>query len=295
MDIPLVHLVITLDHPAGISPSVLFGLKRLFPAAFRRAVGCATAAGECGVGPGCSCNATFGQLLTPDPTALRRYQKPPLPFAFQIPASGEGAPWGLTLTLFGEATSQLETYLKALELLFPERGQGNPWRLRLLRIEAIAGDGVPTVLPRGGGCPEFSSLPLLSFGELFSAGHLAADTVTLELLTPLRLLHQGMPLRDLPFSALAGALFRRISSLAYYYGGLELPHDFKWLAQRSRAITCRDNRLVWVNRGGGVQGLEGRVTYQGELEEFLPFLALGSRLNLGKGATYGMGCYQLAG
>jgi hypothetical protein len=294
MDIPLVHLVITLDHAGGVSPPVLFGLKKLFPAAFRRAVGCATVTGACGAGPGCPCNATFGQRLTPDPAALRRYQKPPLPFAFQIPATGEGAPWCLTLTLFGEATSQLETYLKALELLFPEQGQGNPWRVRLLRIEAIAGDGVPTVLPRGGR-PEFSSLPLLSFEELFSTGLAATDTVTLELLTPLRLLHQGMPLRDLPFSALAGVLFRRVSSLAYYYGGLELPHDFKWLAQLSRGITCRNNRLVWVNRGGGVQGLEGRVTYQGELEEFLPFLALGRRLNLGKGATYGMGCYRLAG
>lgn len=298
MDIPLVHLIITLEHAGGETPSLgQFSLKRVFPAAYRRVIGCATAAGECGAGPDCPCRATFEQKLTPDPAALRRFQKPPLPFVFQLPdpSSGlqKGARTELALILVGGATSRLETYLEAMELLFPARGQGNPWRLQLRSIEAAAGDGVRTVLPTGGGRAAFSSLPLLSFDELANPGLLTTGTLTLELLTPLRLLRQGVPLRELPFSAVAGALFRRISSLAYYYGGLELPHDFKWLAERGRGVACSRSELTWVNRGGGQQGLEGRVTYSGELDDFLPFINLGSRLNFGKGAAYGMGRYRL--
>jgi len=297
MDIPLVQLIITLEHAGGATPSPgQFSLKRVFPAAYRRVVGCATAAGECGAGPDCPCRATFEQKLTPDPAALRRYQKPPLPFVFQLPDPAglkKGACTELALILVGDATSRLETYLKAMELLFPACGLGNPWRLQLRSIEATAGDGVRTVLPTGGGRAGFSSLPLLSFDELSTPGLLTTATITLELLTPLRLLRQGVPLRELPFSAVAGALFRRISSLAYYYGGTELPHDFKWLAERSRGVVYSRSELVWVNRGGGLQGLEGRVVYSGELDDFLPFINLGSRLNLGKGAAYGMGRYQL--
>ncbi|HZV80980.1 MAG TPA: CRISPR system precrRNA processing endoribonuclease RAMP protein Cas6 [Geobacteraceae bacterium] len=296
MDIPLVHLVITLEHAGGETPQGLFALKKLFPAAFRRVVGCATAAGECGGGTGCPCRATFGQQLTPDPAALRRYQKPPLPFAFRVPPSPvklkRGEITELFLTLVGEATNLLDLYLESIASLFP-LSPATPLKMICRKIEALAGDGTRILLRTGRGPLDISSLPLLTFAEAVSPFYDCSETVTLELLSPLRLLHQGVPLRELPFPFVAGALFRRISSLAYYYGGVELSHDFKWLAQRSRTVECLRSELAWVNRGGGVQGVEGRVTYRGELEEFLPFLALGTRLNLGKGAAYGMGSYKL--
>jgi len=112
--------------------------------------------------------------------------------------------------------------------------------------------------------------------------------------TPLRLIHKGSPLRNLSFSAITGALFRRISSLAYYYGREELPHDFKWLAQQSQLVVCRRSDLNWVNRGGSLQGVEGQVDFSGALAEFIPFLHLGNVLNIGKGAAYGMGNYSFS-
>jgi len=297
MDIPLVHLVITLEFAGGeIPPHGLFTLKKSFPAAFRRVVGCLRADGGCGAGPDCPCRAAFEQRLTPDPAALRRYQKPPLPFAFRIPvlpawikpeSSAE-----LSLILVGDATNWLEIYLSAINALFATTGR-NPFNMCCRKIEAVAGDGSRIILQSGGGAADISSIPLLSFAESVAAGCPGSDTVTLKLQTPLRLLHQGVPLGELPFHALAGALFRRVSSLAYYYGGVELPCDFKWLAERSRLVKCSHSELVRVNRGGGAQGIEGVVTYRGELDEFIPFLSLGTLLNVGKGAAYGMGNYRL--
>ena len=54
-------------------------------------------------------------------------------------------------------------------------------------------------------------------------------------------------------------------------------------------LTCN-----WVNRGGSLQGVEGQVEFSGALAEFIPFLHLGSMLNIGKGAAYGMGNYSFS-
>jgi len=112
--------------------------------------------------------------------------------------------------------------------------------------------------------------------------------VTIELLSPVRLLQGGAPMRHIPFAPLAGALFRRISAMAYYYGGRELPFDFKWLASLASQVACSRSELVRTP-----SGVAGRVTYGGDLEEILPFLSLGSLLNVGKGAAYGMGSYRI--
>jgi len=297
MDIPLVHLIITVENCGGeMRPHELFSLRKSFPLAFRRATGCLGPAGSCGAGPECPCRSALEQKLTPDPAALRRYQKPPLPFAFRIPVLPAGFRGGscteISLTLVGEATNRLDLYLAAIGFLFSPAPQGSLMML-CRKIEAVAPDGSRIQIQDGRGAVDISSVPLLGFSVQSPALSRGTGNVTLELVTPLRLLHQGVPLRELPFHALAGSLFRRISSLAYYYGGVELSHDFKWLAQQSRLIDCSRSELRWANHGGGLQGVEGRVSYCGELDEFVPFLELGGMLNTGKGAAYGMGAYRI--
>jgi hypothetical protein len=225
---------------------------------------------------------------------LRRYQKPPLPFAFNIPVlpdkvrSGDGIELALVIT--GEAISSLELFIKAVRFLFESSGQFRDWRV--ISVAAAAEDGTRTLVPFEAAGSEFASLPVLSFDELFSEGGGSCARISVSVRTPLRLLHKGSPVQDISFTLFAGALFRRISSLAYYYGREELPHDFKWLARQSRQIVCSSSELRWVNRGGQLQGVEGNVEFSGELADFIPFLHLGSRLNLGKGAAYGMGSYR---
>jgi len=297
MNTPFVQLYFTLHHSgAKLHPNELFTIRQLFPAAFRRAAGCLTAAQLCGAGSDCPCRAVFEQKLTPDLSALRRYQKPPFPFAFKMPPLSANCRQGetveLSLLIAGEAISQLDLFIRGVMLLFAAPGSLKNWRTGA--VEAAAADGSRIAIPAGVSCADFASLPLLSFDELFTQGGGDCAGISVKFLTPVRLLHKGVPLRDIPFSAVAGALLRRISSLAYYYGKEELPYDFKWLAEKSRAISCRRSGLQWVNHGGGLQGIEGEVQFSGELTEFIPFLTLGSRLNIGKGAPYGMGSYRFS-
>jgi hypothetical protein len=294
MEVPFLQLLFSLaaNRPAP-TPYALFGLKQLFPAAFREVNGCALPGGECGGGADCPCRATFAQALSADPAALRRYQKPPLPFAFKIPQliSPEKGEYELSLTIVGDATGNLELYLRALQYLF---SKNSAWGISVREISAVAADGSRQLLGSAGRL-ELTSIPFRSFVEAGSVPVSNGGAITVELLTPLRLLHNGRPLRSPSFAALAGALFRRVSALAYYYGGVELADDFKWLAQQSRAVGSSAAQLEWVNWGGALQGVVGELSFRGEVEDFLPFLRLGTLLNVGKGASYGMGSYLLRG
>lgn len=297
MNTPFVQLHFSLCPPGTKLPAeVLFAVRHCFPKAFRTATGCLTASQGCTGGSACPCRTLFDQNLSSDPAALRRYQKPPLPFAFNIPLlpgrSAGGGEVELSLVIVGEAINHIELFVRAVRSMFDNPGMFSGWRAG--NIEASSGDGSRADILAGGTAPGFSSLPLLSFDEILSQDYPSCSRITVEFLTPLRLLHKGAPLREIRFSALAGALFRRVSSLAYYYGKEELTHDFKWLSERSREIVSTHRDLLWVNRGGGLQGVEGVAEFSGELAEFIPFLSLGSLLNAGKGAAYGMGSYRFA-
>ena len=294
MDVPFLHLLFTLEltRPAA-TPYDLFELKQRFPAAFRVATGCTQRGGQCRAGADCPCRSTFDQALSTDPSALRRYQKPPLPFAFRIPLlSGlDTEEYELSLVIVGDATRHLELYLKSIRQLC---GRNSTFGVQLNEVAAVAADGSRQLLGAGSGRLDLASIPLRTFAEAGRAPVNDDGTVTLQLLAPLRLLKNGRPQRCPSFPLLAGALFRRVSALAYYYGGVELEDDFKWLAIKSRDISSSDSHTEWVNWGGTLQGAVGELSCSGELEEFMPFLRLGELLNVGKGASYGMGSYLLA-
>jgi len=294
MDVPFLQLLFNLEQtlPAA-APYALFKLKQLFPAAFRKVTGCAQRGGECSGGADCPCRATFAQELSADPSALRRYQKPPLPFAFSIPVLScpETEEYELSLVIVGDATRHLDIYLKSLQQLC---GRNSPLGVSLNEVAAVAADGSQQHLGGGSGSFDLASIPFRTFAEAGSAPVNSSGSITLQLLAPLRLLKNGKPQRCPSFPLLAGALFRRVSALAYYYGGIELADDFKWLAAQSRTVSS-SAQPEWANWGGTLQGCAGELSFAGELEDFMPFLRLGELLNVGKGAAYGMGSYTLTG
>jgi hypothetical protein len=293
MDVPFLHLLFTFGQTrAAATPYALFGLKQLFPVAFRKVSGCAPRGEPCHAGADCPCRSTFGQALSTDPSALRRYQKPPLPFAFSIPVLScrDTEEYELALVIVGDATRHLELYLKSMQQL---GGRNSALGVELQEIAALAADGSRQLLGAGSGRLNLAATPFRSFAEAGSAPVSSHGPITLQLHAPLRILQDGKPLRCPSFQVLAGALFRRVSALAYYYGGVELEQDFKWLATKSREIDGTASQLVWANWGGALQGVCGELSFSGELEEFMPFLRLGELLNVGKGASYGMGSYTL--
>jgi len=269
-------------------PYLLYASRSAFDAAFRKALSCRKpdCAGCASLG-NCPYPANFAQRIAGDPDAVRRHQKPPLPFVFQFPSllplPNGGASFECSLTLFGSAVQHLSSFLLAVRLLL-EGIQAS-----LVRVEAECPGGAREPVAAG----LSPALPLLSALDPTGAGPLLPDRVTVRFIRPLKLTHDGRLLRRFSFSELARVLMRRVSSLAYYYGGTELPLDYRWLSLASHSVRTLESNCRLESWSGRPAGLVGSASFAGDLEPFHLLLQLGSATHLGKGASFGFGAYQL--
>lgn len=293
MDLNFVQLIFTLRLEADISDRyALFAMKPYFEEAFRQAAGC-------GGGPICGCpyHLTFSQPLSVDPAALRRYQKPSLPFAFHIPLvsepPNEGDTVELCLVITGSAVNLVIDYIAALEGMLRSPAFRRRFSASLMKVESSGYDRCRTLIMVPGKGMAMDRVTTLSLQGLRKSSVLAPDAVTVAIVTPMRIMAEGRPLREFSFSPFIRALCRRVSAMAYYYGGSEAELDFKWLAERSRSVACADADITWVEWGSSWSGLLGSATFTGDLTEYHPFLLAGEYLHVGKGATFGLGRYAI--
>lgn len=135
------------------------------------------------------------------------------------------------------------------------------------------------------------------------AATLPADRITLDFLTPTRLKHRGRWVDEgPPFHVLVKVLLGRISSLSYFHCGHKLEADFRGLIDRAAEVRIVQSETDWRDwsRFSGRQkqrvemgGLVGQVTYAGDLRPYLPLLALGELVHVGKGTVFGNGQYRV--
>lgn len=289
MELHYVRLFFTFTLNADISdPYALFACRSDFDAAFRKTLSCRRLdCAGCPSSGSCPYPANFGQAIARDPEAVRRHQKPPLPFVFRFPilppAPNRGRTLECALTLIGSAAQQAYRYIEAVGLLL----EG----MHAVRV------GVEAESPGGGRAPvaagEHPALHLLSGLDPTSAGPLAPDRAAVRLVTPLKLVHEGRLLKHFTFSHFARALMRRVSSLAYHYEGAEPPLDYRWLSQCSEAVETFSSDCRLVSRGGRPAGIVGTACFRGDLEPFHLLLQLGLATQLGKGASFGFGSYRI--
>ena len=298
MDLNFVRLIFTLRLERNKEDRfVLFGIKPFFEEAFLQSAGCPGNDGLPSEPCQCPYHQTFSQFLSTDPAAVKRYQKPSLPFVFQIPVlpplPNRDRSLELELVLTGNAINYLTVYLKAVTLMFRNPRFCSLLSVSLEKIESSDYGGTRSLLMEGGVSGYRGNLAPLSLTGVRDSEVLPPDSVTITIITPMKLLVMGKPLREVSFSPFIRSLFRRVSSLTYYSGGSESEFDYKWLADRSKQVSCSASTLHWEEWGGKWSGLTGRATFAGDLTEFHPFLLAGEYLHLGKGATFGLGRYIL--
>jgi CRISPR-associated endoribonuclease Cas6 len=113
--------------------------------------------------------------------------------------------------------------------------------------------------------------------------------------------YDGQLSPNLEFHILIRNLLRRISLLSYFHCGEELSLDFKGLIEKSREVRVKKTNLSWFDweRYSNRQdtkmmlgGFIGSITFEGDLEKFVPFLLLGEYIHVGKGTSFGLGKYE---
>jgi hypothetical protein len=199
----------------------------------------------------------------------------------------------LRLILIGSAVNFVADYIAATELMLQSPGFRRMAATSLLKVESAGYGGQRQLILAPG--QEFAAglHATLSLQGLLEGSLLSHHTVTVTFVTPMRILIVGKAMSHFSFSPFIRAIFRRVSSMVYYYGGSEAELNFKWLAEQSSLVACADVACQWESRDNKRSGLTGRVTLRGDLTEYHPFLLAGEFLNVGKSATFGLGRYIL--
>ena len=128
------------------------------------------------------------------------------------------------------------------------------------------------------------------------------QAITLNFLTPARIIFREDLVVEPEFHHIIRTLLRRLSSLSYFHCGERLDLDFKGLVERAglvKTVKCDTRWYDWEryssrqNTRMKMGGILGRVAFEGDLEEFVPFIRLGEMLHAGKGTSFGLGKYEI--
>ncbi|BCR05231.1 hypothetical protein DESUT3_23000 [Desulfuromonas versatilis] len=249
----------------------------------------------------------FDPPLPSDPLALKRYQRPGPPFALLPRAADwkdyrQGESLAIRCSFWGKGILLLELFGRVLEALGPRglhMGQGP---FRLAGIDALDASGSPSVIWRPGDDLRGLAPPFQDAGWWVDTALGEASGLVVQMLTPARLISRGRPVFKAGFQAMFPFILRRVTSMAYTHCGLELVHDPRILFESSDLVVQRGNRLRWQDwrqlegeeRIQDLGGLMGDLELEGEaLCDVAWILSLGSLMNIGKGAAYGAGRFNL--
>ena len=231
----------------------------------------------------------------------------PKPFVFDLPLQTKetilpGEYFSFGLTLVGQAIEYLPYFILAFEELGQSGGLGRGrGQFVLEEVKQLKPANSSKVYNTVSG-------QIMAPSEI--DGQILTDEATglwdtranlkLELLTPGRFVKQGKLVDYVDFEILIRALLRRITWLGSYHCQVKLQLDFKEFIERAKRVPIIEHDTKWYdwerysNRQRSkmtLGGLIGRIIYGEGWKDFLWLLALGEKLHIGKGATFGLGRY----
>ncbi|MBN2428883.1 MAG: CRISPR system precrRNA processing endoribonuclease RAMP protein Cas6 [Deltaproteobacteria bacterium] len=246
----------------------------------------------------------FEPPLPVDPVAVRLFQKPSPFFAFQpsndLPLKiSAGGLFEISATFWGKGIQQIGQFAQTLQGMGNSGFKGDRGYFELMEMESEDLSGNRFSIWSEGS--HFNRLtPAVNSVNTWLEEHGHRDTsLGLRFLTPARLISQGKPLFQPSFARIFPFVLRRVTSMLYHSCYLELDIDFKQLIELAGQAREKTNRLVWEDckAAGGRKELGGfvnEIEVEGDgLEKLSYFLDIGALMNIGKGAAYGAGCYQV--
>jgi len=242
-----------------------------------------------------------------DPIALRRHQKPSPPFVIlppdDLPSSlVMGDVFVLTVFFFGDGARSIGDFINVIRLLGDNGIYNGTGRFELVSVVADDPSGNSVDLWQPGEDTDDLPYPLIDLAWWIGTPSESPASLRIRFLTPARLLTHGKPLFRPNFRSIFPFLLRRITTMLYFYCGVEIVEDHRAVLEQAFLVHEFDNRLFWEDwkrleaDHGGVDlgGVTGTVSLMGDvLSQIEWLLKVGTLMNLGKGAAYGAGHYIL--
>jgi hypothetical protein len=212
-----------------------------------------------------------------------------------------GAHITVGLVLIGRAIDYLPYFIYAFEQL-GAAGLG-PGRGRF-RVEAVTSAPLAGPATSIYGSRQLLATRVASFGLAWMSPAPDGDStrITLQFLTPTRLVHNAQSATPAEFHVLFRNVLRRVNFLNHFHCGGDLRADAMDLIAAAQTVSTVESSLQWrewdrysarQDQRVPMGGFVGHATYAGDLARLWPWLALGEWVHTGKGATFGLGRYQL--
>ena len=276
---------------------------------------------SCSLAVSCPYKILFEPSPPPGADRLSKNQDIPRPFVFRAPQTHQtrfekGARFEFGLVLIGCALDFLPYFVLSFRELAGEGLGLNRAKCTLEEVEEIRvplnGAGVSDCEPKliySAADQLFRAAESCSADQWIKTrlrqfsgadGKASVERLTVQFVTPTFLRADGEVVLRPEFHHLFKRLRDRINALGTFFGEGPLDVDFKGLGERAERIRTVAAQTDWVERfrtssktrqRHELSGFIGEATYEGDLAEFLPWLAFGELVHVGKHAAWGNGWF----
>lgn len=198
------------------------------------------------------------------------------------------------LTLFGKAVNLLPYFLLTFEVMGNRGITKTRGKTKLISARQnnriIYTDG------------KFISKPKIYDTAEFTAQENTKGTVTIQFLTPVRLIHRGKLVDNPDFDAIHTAILRRFFWILKLHSEVTDLQELKNWDNSGTPLRQVDAIIKYVSvrryskrqeRRMIFKGFVGEVVYSGNIGRVLPILRVGEVIHIGKATSFGFGKYQI--
>jgi CRISPR-associated endoribonuclease Cas6 len=234
-----------------------------------------------------------------------KLKRPPHPYVFEPPFLSQieyvpGEEFIFNLILIGHGIEYLPYFIFIFEEL-GKRGIGKSrGKYELMRVDNEEGE---RIYESGKLSANFKINSLQDIiDECNFAGKGDHKQIKINFLSPIRIILGGELTTKLDFNLFITNLLRRISWLSIVHCDEELQFNHKYFISYTDDVTTKEINIKWYDweRYSSRQdtrmklgGFMGNITFEGDLEEFLPFIKLGEYIHIGKQTSFGLGKYEI--
>ncbi len=243
----------------------------------------------------------------------------PRPYVILPPLGGKklyepGAQLTFGITLFGNIV-QLFPYIILAASALESKGlgrrldenRGQRGRFRIKQIESYNPISAERQVVYQEEKPKVGipTLSVTSADVATRAATLSTREITLDFLTPTRIVYKEKLVHHAAFGPLILRLLERLTALEQAYGdeeGQSPTNCWRELAQLAANVQCERDDTRWeelrsysrrIRQTTPIGGLEGRATFTGDLAPFRELLAWGELIHVGKNIVKGNGWYRI--
>jgi CRISPR/Cas system endoribonuclease Cas6 (RAMP superfamily) len=268
----------------------------------------------------CPYKAIFEPSPPPEAEALSKNQDIPRPFVFRAPKTQQtrfetGQRFEFELVLIGRALDFLPYFVLSFRELAAEGLGLNRAKCSLESVEQVdltseaadASNGKATAIYTAEDQVFRNAESYMTYKRTNKLVQKLEDSylvqkVGIKFLTPTLLKADGELIRQPEFHHVFKRLRDRINALSTFFGEGPIEADFRGLGERAEKIRTVSAHTDWVERfrtssktkqRHELSGFVGEVTYEGNLNEFLPWLTLGELVHVGKHTAWGNGWMEV--